>query len=192
MGIFPTPVVMKTQATLLLLAIAGSSIASSQREVEKELDGLAHQIVYVSTFGQWQQDNQLRGVHRLVMVDARGPYPHSKLYVQWISEAHDGKPDKVVAVKAVDEINRSAVYQLSIPDDANKTLPTNTLQMRGINQYAHTVQAFSVTAVTPGEYRFSYGETSPAGSDNRNVSKQVEQAVRKLPATLEFYARPTF
>lgn len=185
------PAAKKIQVALALLAFAASGMASSQRDVERELDGLSHQIVYVSTFGHWQQDN-VRGIHRVVMVDARGPYPHSKLYVQWVSEARDGKPDKVVAVKAVDEINRAAVYQLSIPGNDNNSRQANTLQMSGINQYAHTLQAFSVTAELPGEYRFSYGDTSPAGSDSRNVSRQVEQAVHKLPATLEFYARPTF
>lgn len=165
--------------------------AASQNEVQKELQSLSHQIIYITTFGQWQEKNQ-QGVHRLILVDAKAPYPHSKLYLQWISQGKDGEAEKMVAVKAVEEINIAAVYQLAVPRTEKKGITSNSLQLNGVNQYAHTMQEFGITATTPGEYRFSYGTTRPAGNDNNNINARVERAVCDLPVALDFYARPTF
>lgn len=174
---------------LLATLLPASLMADSQKKIQDELQSLSHQIVYVSTFGQWQANGR-KGIHRLVLIDAKAPYPHSKLFIQWISAKNNDEVAELIAVKAINEINLAAVYQLALPT-ADKS-GNNTIELRGINQYAHTMQEFSITPTLPGEYRFAYGNTNPAGTDNKNISNQVERAIRNLPVTLDFYSRPTF
>ncbi len=180
-------------AAMLSMAamLPASLMAASQADVQKELQSLQHQIVYINTFGSWQQGS-MKGVHRLILVDAKAPYPHSKLYLQWISQDKDGDAEKMVAVKAVDEINLAAVYLLSVPKTGKEGISNNTLNLSGVNQYAHTMHSFGIVPSLPGEYRFSYGDTKPAGTDSRNVGLTVERAVCELPVALDYYARPTF
>ena len=180
---------------MALLAISVSMpitlLAASQNDVQKELQSLSHQIVYISSFGQWQYNGQ-HGVNRLILVDAKAPYPHSKLFLQWISQDKDGDAEKMVAVKAVEEINLAAVYQLSVPKIDKGGMAGSTVQLSGVNQYSHTMHGFSITSIAPGEYRFVYDGTTPAGTDSKNISANVQRAVCELPVALDFYARPTF
>ncbi|MFT5574585.1 MAG: hypothetical protein ACI89D_000092 [Bermanella sp.] len=97
------------------LLLGGVTVAGAgDCSASAALDKISHQIAYINTFGRWSEGAMV-GSYRVILMDAKEDYPHSKIYLQWVKQSNADEDAVVVAVAPVVEINNAGVYTLSAP-----------------------------------------------------------------------------
>lgn len=172
----------RVKKVLFLLTVFYVGAVSADNSVNSALEKISHQIAYINTFGFWKE-GKANGVYRVILMDAKGEHPHSKIFLQWVKQTDSGQEPAVIAMAPVDEINNVGAYALSVPrilqsDDGY------VVELTAINQYSRVVQNIHLVPTELGRYRFRYAASQ--------TTDQVNAAVNKIPLKLDYYVRPTF
>lgn len=167
-----------------LVLVLGFSVGANANEKAaiEELKQISHQIAYINSFGTWRE-GAVGGSYRVILMDAKEQFPHSKIFLQWIEQSSPEEEGRVVAMAPVVEINNVGVYKLSVP----RIVPSgenSLVELTAINQYSQVVHHIQLLPQSVGRYQFRY--TSKPYSD------RVDAAVGRIPLNLNFYVRPTF
>lgn len=166
-----------------LLMLGGVHLASADDgNASAALDKISHQIAYINTFGRWSEGG-MAGSYRVILMDAKEDFPHSKIYLQWVKQSGADEEAAIVAVAPIAEINNVGVYTLSVPRIVQLG-DRFVVELTAINQYSRSVQNIQLSPEALGRYRFKYASTP--------YTEQVNAAVNKIPLKLEYYVRPTF
>lgn len=165
----------------ILLPVSLPSLAVENLQIDS-LQDISHEVVYVNSFGRWEEGKQA-GYFRIVLLDDEGDHPHSKIYLQWIAQVKNAD-DRIFGSTAVDEINSSGVYKLSVPRINRVSDSHAFVELTAVNQYTSRVHKLTIEPGRVNQYELVFGKEV---DDNL-----VDKAVSDIPLNLDYYARPTF
>lgn len=154
---------------------------------------LSYSLVYVNTFGEWRKGGA-QGVYRVVLLDSSRGARYSLMFIQLIESKNvDGKwlPSTVVKTVPVDEINMASVFHIENPKTGLVGAENEpVVEVLAVNQYTKSVLGFRIVPMSSGRYRFSSTSVPvPSGVGGMPV---IANQIEAIPATFEYYMRPTF
>lgn len=167
-----------------LLLLSSCHANSNEELLQADMEDISHRVVYVNTFGTWREKRS-EGFFRVILLESSQIPPHSKIYIQWIEspQGNEQQDGKITATTPVREINNAQVFNLSAPTISNQDSAA-AIALKATNQYTQQVQHVQIVPGNVGQYTLNY----TSGLD----VEVVEKAVRKIPAALDYYVRPTF
>lgn len=181
----------------MALSIAQAQANDTSAAVLDSIAKLSYNLSYVSTFGEWHNATE-GGVYRLVVLDAQQGASHSLMFIQAIeSKQVDGKwvPDAVIRTEPVNEINLASVFRIQDPKTGVAgEAKEPVIEVIAVNQYTKTLQGFRITPKLSGGYLFTTtnGQAGGNATESSVHDAGIAEQIKAIPATFEYYMRPTF